>query len=257
MRTHLPAWAEATIAAQDADDLRPQLVRRWHEIEADVVPALEGLNDIEKQWVFNAALWAGKYWRLEAAKRHRKTIAAAQKRLARIAKLANDLAAHLNKQDTVAESHGLSSGIPSLWELLEDTAEAKPDYCEWLTVMEGHGHWRDFIHTAQTQSRHDPDLAALLVALSSYIKKVGPGIQSAVMEQRAISTPKTTALHLRILILHLRDHLAYPLRIRGFTLPDQAIATLAAVLFDLDPPPTASSISGLRTRIKKEKNGPV
>lgn len=252
MKTHLPAWAEAAIESQDAAELRPKLMRRWHEIEADVVSALVELNDIEKQWIFNAALWVGKYWHLEAAKRHRNAIAAAQNRLARIAELADDLAAHLSTLAMVAEDHELSSDIPSLWELLEDTAEAEPYYCEWLTVMEGHGHWCDFIHTAQTQGRPGPELADLLVALSGYIK-VGPGIRSAVVEQRAISAPKTTALHLRILILHLRDHLAYPLQIRGFTLPDQAIATLAAVLFDLDPPPTASSISQLRTRIKEEE----
>lgn len=252
MRTHLPAWAEAAIAAQDADALRPQLVRRWYEIEADVVPALVELNNIEKQWIFNAALWVGKYWHLEAAKRHRNAIAAAQNRLARIAELAGELAGHLNTLAMVTAEHDLSADIPSLWELLEDTAEAEPYYCEWLTVMKGHGHWNDFIHTAQTQGRHDPDMAALLTALASYIT-YGPGIRSVLVE-RAISTRKSTALPLRILILHLRDHLAYPLRIRGFTLPDQAIATLADVLFDLDPPPNADSVKQLRTRIESNGN---
>lgn len=248
MRTHLPAWAEAAIAAQNAAALRPQLVRRWHEIEADVAPALEGLDDLEKQWILDATLWAGKYWRREAADQHREAIAAAQTRLAHIAELADDLAAHLNTLAMVAEDHGLITGIPSLWELLEDTAEAEPGYCAWLTVMKGYGHWRDFIHTARTQGRPGPDLAALLATFAGCIK-IGDGIRSAYVD-RAISTRKADAMPLRILIAQLRDNLAYPLRQQGFTLPDQAIATLAAVLFDLDPPPTADSIKSLRQRME-------
>jgi hypothetical protein len=57
-RSSLPDWAEAAIDAMDAQALRPQLLRRWHEIEIDVIPYLAELQDIGKSQLLDSALYA-------------------------------------------------------------------------------------------------------------------------------------------------------------------------------------------------------
>lgn len=250
MKNDLPAWAEAAIAAQGATRLRPRLIRRWREIEIDVLPALAGLDDTEKQWILDGALWAGMYWQREATDRHREAITAAKTRLKRIADLAADLAAHLNALALVQEEQALTTDLPSLWELLEAAAESDPAYLHWLSVMEGNGHWRDFIRTAQTQSRPGPDLADLLAALASSLTTCN-GVYS--MVQRAVTTHKAVAVPKRILITQLLKIQNCHLADKGFTLPDKAIATLAAVIFDLDPQQSsADAIKEMRKRIRNQ-----
>lgn len=242
----LPDWAEMAICSQGAEKLRPRLVRRWREIEMDVLPAMNGLDDIEKTWVLDCVLYAGKYWQKPDTERHRKAWALANDELYKVAEEADNLATRLNALRDMAEKNNLLLNLPMLPELIEETAKAEPGYADWLHVMKTYGHFDDFFRTWNTQSRSDPDLAMLLQDLALRIFYRGYGVDSLTGD--ALNSRERTTDSVRILLKQLGENLAYPLRMRGFTLPDQAIATLASILFDLDPPPTADAIKQQRKR---------
>lgn len=243
----LPAWVEAAIESQDAAELRSRLVRRWSEIRLDVLPALAGLSDIEKQSVFDAALWVGRYWQRDATARHRKAIAHAKFLRERIASAARDLAGLLSKLNKLAEENDLVATVPAPWELLEATA---PDYPEWFCVMEDHGHWHEFIEIASYQGRPAPKMADLLQVFAANIDS-GDGVWSQV--QTPLNSRKGNAGPVRILITHLNDRSQchrFSRFSQTFRLPDKAIATLAGVLFDMDESPDVETIKMMRARMK-------
>lgn len=244
----LPDWVERAVDLQDAESLRPRLVCRWHEIEMDVLPAMSGLSEWEKTRVFDRALWAGKYWQRTETQSHREALIAAKDLLSRIAIDASNLAVQLNTLEELAEKNELGLDTLSLWETIEIAAR-EPCYADWRCVMEGHGHWHDFFHTVQTQYRPNPSLAHLLDVFAGHLQWQATDVYSTVAS--ALNSRKRSMDSTRILLKRLDNNLAYPLRARGFTLPDQAIATLAAVLFDLDPPPSADAIKMLRVRMNQ------
>lgn len=239
----LPDWAEAAIDSMGAEKLRPRLVRRWHEIEQDVLPHMDELNDFEKQQVLDCILWAGKYWQKTATDIHRDKLTAAQSKMIRIADDARTLSSKLWELIESAEVNDLHLDMPSLWESLEVAASYYPD---WHHVMKAHGEWNRFMITAKTQSRPKPRMIDLLDAFADGIDG-GCGAESVIGD--ALSR-KRNADHIRVLLVQLRDNLAYPLLERGYRLPDQAIATLASIIFEIDPPPGASAIKQLRHRLK-------
>lgn len=244
----LPDWVERAVDLQDAEGLRPRLVRRWREIETDVLPALSPLHHREKTQVFERALWAGKYWQRTETESHREALIAAKDLLSRIAIDASDLAARLNTLEELAEKNELGLDTLSLWETIEIAAR-EPGYADWRCVVEEHGHWQDFFHTAQTQYRPNPSLAHLLEVFAGHLQWQAANVSSAVAS--ALNSRKRSTDSVRILLKQLDNNSAYSLRAHSFTLPDQAIATLAAVLFDLDPPPSASAIKMLRARMNQ------
>jgi len=239
----LPDWAEAAIDSMGAGKLRPRLARRWHEIEIDVLPHMDELNDLEKQQVLDCILWAGTYWQEAATDIHRDKLTAAQSEMIRISDDARALSSKLRELIESAEVNDLYLDIPNFWGSLEVAASYYP---LWHSVMKSHGEWKRFMITARGQSRPGPHIIDLLNAFADGIDE-GCGAESVIGD--ALSR-KRTADQIRVLLVQLRDNLAYPLLKRGYRLPDQAIATLVSILFEIDPPPEASAIKQLRYRMR-------
>lgn len=274
----LPEWAESAIDTLNAEELRPQLIRRWREIELDVLPCLAELHDIEKQQVLDCALWAGKFWQEEATNLHRDKLKAARELRGKIIAAANSIASKIRNLRELAEKNDVYENIPGFFEIVE---AAKHYDSNWLRTLQSRGDasfiyesdWeqmrpsrndldhgessadkvKHFIHSFDMFScfyggGHPPSMEAMLSAFADCLEK-DENPQSIIANRLS---RKRDADPLRVLLFQLRERLPYPLRMSGFKLSDQAIATLAAVLFDLDPPPTSDAVKMLRTRMQAE-----
>lgn len=243
MSKQLPAWVETAIDAQSADGLRPRLERDWWILEQDVLPVLAALDDREKQCVFDIVLWVGKYWQRNATALHRKAVTDAKAQLMRVAATARDLADQLVALQKLADENDIALDLPPPW-LMLDTAMSK--YPDWYSVTSDGDAWRRIVGMAETQSRQGPAMADLFDAFADAIEK-GHGVTS--IAPATLASNKADSAPLRLLLDRLR---VLNVLLPNFTLPDQAIATLAAVLFDIPQPgPSADSIKMMRARLRR------
>lgn len=249
MTVSFPDWFEAAIESQNAEVLRPRLIKHWDCLRLDLLPALESLHSIEKQQVMDCALWAGKYWQKDMTDRHRKGIAEIEAVLKHIAELAYNLGARINDLTPLMRKIDVAVDIPNLWDLLEHFIETDSRFSMWARDMIERGHWGDFCYEARRRQYDKPELSDVFFLLSDYISRNDNSVYSCV--EKALSSRKSTADQLRVLLVQLQRNMAYPLRTR-FTLPDKAIAALATALFDLDPPITADAVKTRRHHLASE-----
>lgn len=243
-----PDWLESAIEAQNADALRQHLIKHWDGLKLDFFPALNELNPIEKRQVMECVLYPGVHWQEDATEHQRDGLARINAIRKHVAELSMDLVANLNFIKSLEDEYDISAMLPNLWELIEKVAEHEPAYSEWLNAMKTFGHWDDFFNTT-SQGRYGPRIADVLLELSNEITCDSDNAYSVI--GKALSSRKSTADQLRVLLVQLKDNLAYPLRMH-FTLPDKAIAAIATALFDFDPPVTADAVKTRRHQLASE-----
>jgi hypothetical protein len=235
----LPAWVDAAICTMEVETLRQQLISRWREIEIDVLPALAALSDIGKQLVFEQA-FAATLFDYSITRQAQKDLRDLH---GRIACCATELASLLQQTTDLSESHGMVTGIPGLWDTLDSAAQR---WLHWYGVMKAHGHLQDFLRVAKGQSRPGPAWSDLIEELADRIDAdeiesfLDPVIES---RKREADASRATQQSISLLI-----HPDIP---QKFMLPDQAMATLISVLFNVEV--SSPAIKQMRFRDRKRR----